>query len=228
MYNILVRLNCRGWILRFGITSRKLKTFSFLDFCRYDAEKEKKITGIEETFDFAVCPSKCIVLWHCLRLNIIITKTGRQRRWTIKAWRKRKGWRHINRRKPQSWEVRQHLRTQKVSLSFVSWFSVSLRLSVSVRLHSQLSQITAVVRLCCSIRQLHLSENICRRENRITGRSMYATGTIGGAVVISPSGNRNTSSWPLYVTSCLGIRERWRTKSETKLHLCTLRICCSW
>ena len=53
---------------------------------------------------------------------------------------------------------------------------------------------------------------------------MSYPGTLGGAGPISTSGNRNTSGWPLYITSCLSIRERWRTKSETKLHLCTLRI----
>ena len=71
----------------------------------------------------------------------------------------------------------------------------------SARLHAQLSQITAIVRLCYSIRQLQLSEYTCRWENRIIGRSMSYPGTIGGAVPISTSGNRNTSSWPLYVTS---------------------------
>ena len=33
---------------------------------------------------------------------------------------------------------------------------------LSVRLHAQLSQITATVRLCYSIRQLQLSEYTCR------------------------------------------------------------------
>ena len=98
----------------------------------------------------------------------------------------------------------------------------------SVRLHAQLSQITAIVPLCCSIRQLQLSQYTCRWANRITGRSMSYPGTIGGAVPISTSGNRNTSDWPLYVTSCLGIRERWRTKSETKLHFCTFCIWYTW
>ena len=51
---------------------------------------------------------------------------------------------------------------------------------------------------------------------------------LGGAVPISSSGNRATSGWPLYATSCLGIRERWRTKSEEKLHLCTFHIWCTW
>ena len=97
----------------------------------------------------------------------------------------------------------------------------------SVCLHAQLSQITAIVRLCCSIRQLQLSEYTCRWENGITGRSMSYPGTLGGAVPISTSGNRVTG-WPLYVTSCLGIRERCCTKSEEKLHLFTFRIWCTW
>ena len=67
----------------------------------------------------------------------------------------------------------------------------------SVRLHAQLSRITAIVRLCCSIRQLQLSEYTCQWENWITGWSMSYPGTIGGAVPISTSGNRATSSWPL-------------------------------
>ena len=37
----------------------------------------------------------------------------------------------------------------------------------SVCLHAQFSQITAIDRLCCSIRQLQLSEYTCRRENQI-------------------------------------------------------------
>ena len=41
---------------------------------------------------------------------------------------------------------------------------------------------------------------------------------------ISTSSNRPTSGWPLYVTSCLRIRERWRRNTKTKLHLCTFRI----
>ena len=98
----------------------------------------------------------------------------------------------------------------------------------SVCLHAHLSRITAIVWLCYSIRQLQSSEYTCRWENQITGESMSYPGTLGGAVPISTSGNRNTSGWPLYVTSCLGIQERWRTKSETKLHLCTLRIWCTW
>ena len=94
----------------------------------------------------------------------------------------------------------------------------------SVRLHAQLSQITAIVPLCHSIRQLQLSQYTCRWENWI----MSYPGTLGGAVPILTSGNRNTSGWPFYVTSCRGIQEKWRTKSETKLHLCTFRIWCTW
>ena len=94
-------------------------------------------------------------------------------------------------------------------------------LLLSVRLHEQ---ITAIVQLHYSIRQLQLSEYTCRWENQIIGRSISYPGTIGGAVPISTSSNRATSGWPLYVTSSdklyLGIRERWRTKSMTKLHLC--------
>ena len=103
-----------------------------------------------------------------------------------------------------------------------------LTLSHSVHWHAQLSQITAIVRLCYSIRQLQLSEYTCLWENRISGRSMYAAVTLGGAVPISASGNRNTSGWPLYITRCLCIRERCRMKSEEKLHLCTFRIWCTW
>ena len=44
-----------------------------------------------------------------------------------------------------------------------------LILNHSVRLHAQLSQITAIVRLCYSTRQLQLSEYTCRWENRIIG-----------------------------------------------------------
>ena len=106
--------------------------------------------------------------------------------------------------------------------------SIVQSMRLSLRLHAHLSQITAIVRLCCSVRQLQLSKYTCRWENRITGQSMPYPGTLVGAVPISTSGNRNTSGWPLYVTSCLGIQERWRTKSETKLHLCTLRIWCTW
>ena len=59
----------------------------------------------------------------------------------------------------------------------------------------------------------------------LLGRSMSYPGTLGGAVPISTSGNRNTSSWPLYVASCLGIQERWRTKSETEhIHAGVMRL----
>ena len=71
----------------------------------------------------------------------------------------------------------------------------------SVRLHAPLSRITAIVRLCYSVRQLQLSEYTCWWENRIVLWSMSYPGTIGGAVPISTSGNRAISSWPLYVTS---------------------------
>ena len=64
----------------------------------------------------------------------------------------------------------------------------------SVSLHAQLSQITAIARLCYSIRQLQLSEYTCRWENRIIGWSVTYTGMIGGAVPISTSCNRATSS----------------------------------
>ena len=117
-----------------------------------------------------------------------------------------------------------------VQHSIISMFHV--RMCHSVRLHAQFSQITAIVRLCYSIRQLQLSEYTCWWENQIIGWNMSYPSTIGGAVPISTSGNRNTSSWPLFLTSnnklCLGIRERWRTKSEMKLHLCTFCIWCSW
>ena len=98
----------------------------------------------------------------------------------------------------------------------------------SVRLHAQLSRVTAIVRLCCSIRQLQLSEYTCRWENRITGRSMSNPGMLGGAVPISTSGNRPTSGWPLYPNSCLGIWERCHAKSEAELHFCPFRIWCTW
>ena len=52
----------------------------------------------------------------------------------------------------------------------------------SVHLHAQLSRITAIVRLCYSIRQLQLSEYTCRWENWIIGRSMSYPSTIGGTV----------------------------------------------
>ena len=100
----------------------------------------------------------------------------------------------------------------------------------SARLHAQLSLITAIVRLFHLIGQLELYECTCWWENLIIGRSMSYPGTIGGAVPISTRGNR--ASWPLYVTSnnklCLGIQERWRTKSKTKLRLCTFCIWCRW
>ena len=73
--------------------------------------------------------------------------------------------------------------------------------SLTVRLHAHLSQITAIVRLCYSIRQLQLSEYTCRWKNRIIGWSMSYPSTKGGTVPISTSGNRSTSDWPLYVTS---------------------------
>ena len=94
----------------------------------------------------------------------------------------------------------------------------------AVHLHAQFSRITAIVWLCYSIRQPQLSEYIWRWENWFTGWSVSYPGTIGDTVVISTSANRDTSGWPLYVTSCLGIRERWRTKSEEKLHLCTFHL----
>ena len=83
----------------------------------------------------------------------------------------------------------------------------------SVGLHrAQFSRITAIVRLCYSVGQLQLS---------------WMDGWMDGWM-----GNRANSGWPLYVTSnnklCLGIQERWRTKSKTKLHLCTFRIWCTW
>ena len=46
------------------------------------------------------------------------------------------------------------------------WGSVCM-CGQSVRLHAQLSQITAIVQLCHSIRQLQLSEYTCRWENQI-------------------------------------------------------------
>ena len=67
-----------------------------------------------------------------------------------------------------------------------------IRKSHSVRLHAHLSRITAIVRLCYSTRQLQLSEYTCPWENWIIGRRISYPGTIG---------NRNTSGWPLYVTS---------------------------
>ena len=110
----------------------------------------------------------------------------------------------------------------------VSDASCSFGYLYSVRLHAQLGRITAIVRQWHSIRQLQLSKYTCRWENRIIGPSMSYPGTLGGAVSISTSGNRNTSGWPLYVTSCLSFRERWRTKSKEKLHICTFRIWCTW
>ena len=71
----------------------------------------------------------------------------------------------------------------------------------SVHLHAQLSRITAIVQLCYSIRQLQMSEYTYWWENQIIAHSMSYPGTIGGVVTISTSGNRATSSWPLYVTS---------------------------
>ena len=92
----------------------------------------------------------------------------------------------------------------------------------TVHLHAQLSWITAIIRLCYSIRQLQLSKYTCQWENWIIGWSMSYPGMIGGAVVISTSDNRATSSWPLYITSnnklCLGIQNRWRTKSFIFVH----------
>ena len=131
---------------------------------------------------------------------------------------------------PSSWDLRYTLGALVATLPaqpgnkhWSRWTLVWPCILQSVRLHAHLSQITAIVRLCCSIRQLLLSEYTCCWENQINGRSMYPTGTLGGTRPISTSGNRATSHWPLYVTSCLGIRERWRTKSEKKLHLCTFR-----
>ena len=86
--------------------------------------------------------------------------------------------------------------------------------SLSVRLHAQLSQITAIVRLRCSIRQLQLSEYTCQWENLITGRSMSYPGTIGGAILISTSGNTATSVWPLYIYA-QGHHQRFLSQFES-------------
>ena len=103
-------------------------------------------------------------------------------------------------------------RPEFIKPSYVTGRSVRTRsVPHSVCLHAHLSQITAIVPLCHSIRQLQSSQYTCRWENQITGQSMSYPRTLGGAVPISTSGNRNTSSWPLYVTSCLGIQERWCT-----------------
>ena len=82
----------------------------------------------------------------------------------------------------------------------------------TVRLQAHLSRITAIVRLCYSIYMLG------RKSDHWYDR---------WTVPISTSGTRSTSGWPLYIASCLGIRERWRSKSETKLHLCTFHIWCT-
>ena len=74
-------------------------------------------------------------------------------------------------------------------------------ITVSAFTCSQLSRITAIVRLYYSIRQLQLSKYTCWGENQIIGWSISYPSTIGGAILISTSGNRATSGWPLYVTS---------------------------
>ena len=81
----------------------------------------------------------------------------------------------------------------------------------SVRLHTQLNPIKAIVRQCSSIEQLQLSEYTWRWESWFIGRSMSCPGTMGGSVPIATS-NRATG-WPLYVTTQAptnsgGIRER--------------------
>ena len=88
-----------------------------------------------------------------------------------------------------------------------------VRWRLSLRLHAQLSPITAVLWLCYSIRQLQLSWVYMPVRKSKYWLSMSYPGMIGGTVVISTSGNRATSGWSLYITSnnklCLGIRERW-------------------
>ena len=69
-----------------------------------------------------------------------------------------------------------------------------------VRLHAQLNPIKAIVRICSAIGHLQLSEYTWRWVIRFIGRNMSCSGTIGGAVPISTSGNRATG-WPLYVTT---------------------------
>ena len=138
---------------------------------------------------------------------------------------------HVPGTLPQTVLQGQTDRTGKTGMQTDRPTGYSWPMTHSVCLHAHLSQITAIVRLCCSVRQLQLSKYTCRWENRITGQSMPYPGTLVGAVPISTSGNRNTSGWPLYITSnnklCLGIRERWRTKSKEKLHLCTFGIWCT-
>ena len=63
----------------------------------------------------------------------------------------------------------------------------------SEHLHAQLSRITAIVRLCYSIGQLVYPSIHAGEKIGLLGRSMSYPGTLGGAVPISTSGNRNTS-----------------------------------
>ena len=63
--------------------------------------------------------------------------------------------------------VNRCFRITMLQLLYVLYLFWHLMNPLSVRLHAQLSQITAIVRLCYSIRQLQLSEYTCWWENRI-------------------------------------------------------------
>ena len=101
-------------------------------------------------------------------------------------------------------------------------FQETIRLTISghsVRLHAQLNPFEAIDWICSAFGQLHLSEYTWGWVNRFIGRSMSCSGTIGGAVTISTSGNRATG-WPLYVTSSNKLRQQHSTKMFSVLDSC--------
>ena len=84
--------------------------------------------------------------------------------------------------------------------------------NTQLRLHAQLSRITARVWLCYSIKQLQWSKYMCQWENWITGRSMSYPVTLGGAVPISIIGNRAPPPADLF-TSPAAVRRARRSSS---------------
>ena len=102
----------------------------------------------------------------------------------------------------------------------------------SVRLHAQLSRITlAIVRLCypsdnCNCSSIHAGEKIGSLDGSCHSPVWWvALHPFQQVVTEPPPADLFTSQ---AATNCLGIRERWCTKSETKLHLCTFHIWCTW
>ena len=84
--------------------------------------------------------------------------------------------------------------------SSLPWLAVSHTPEQTGCLHAQFSRITAIVRLCYSIRQLLLSEYTCRWENGIIGIGLYPFQLV---VTETPPADLFTSP---ATTNCLGIR----------------------